>query len=84
MSWKESVMEVTAYYRVKKPQYAQWPSGSDRRRVVEITPDDVLMPALDGTWQKINGSVMSGLHLPPEEIERVEETRIIVATGEIK
>ena len=69
MAWSYS---LDGYWTLKAPKEFPCPCAMDKYRTVELVPGDVLTKGANGTMTKHNGLCMINIHVPDDDLERVD------------
>lgn len=69
MAWEYS---LDGYWTPRERKEYPWPCAMDPHRTIELGPGDVLTKAVNGTMTKHNGLCMVNIHVPENDLERVD------------
>lgn len=72
------VYEIKNYYIVRKHGEYPWPCIFDKKRTIELTPEDVLTKNPDGTFVKHTGVGCFNIKLKSNQVKKVTNNKKII------
>ena len=67
--------EIKNYYVVRKHGKYPWPCNMDKKRTIELFPDDVLTKNPDGTFVRHTGIGCFVIKLKPSQVKKVTNNK---------